>query len=372
MTTQELAVRNGSQAVQQYVAPEDADDYGIPDEELRAPFLAYNAKEGKWTDPITGEITESVRLVLLRRLPPSRIKWNPDLKAPQNERIECRSLDMVYPVDAEQAQAIGAGPSCAECPFSKFELDRNGKPQKSACSEYVNLAVAFADDEEPIPYHVGVKSTGLKAIRKLLQQWKALQVAKRVRGIPGYAIVFELLRGPQTGESALTYYPLAAKMTSDLVPPERWPGLQAFYNVVRGAFIDTTAQVIDDESDIPAGDDGLHVETADELLARLDAEQAPPPSDPEDCHSLPFGDVATGDQLRAMYLIAAKGELTEAQLNEICLEKYGVAPQGLTQAQAGEFITALQDATAPEQPAQTLFDTKPSGDPVDGRKRGNR
>ncbi|HZU75527.1 MAG TPA: hypothetical protein VFA70_02115, partial [Dehalococcoidia bacterium] len=206
----------------------------------------------------------------------SRIKWNPDLKAPPRERIQCRSLDMAMPVDAEQAAAIGAGPTCAQCPFRQFTLDNQGHPQKAACSEYENLAVAFADDEEPIPYHVGVKSTGLKPIRAFLQQWKAVAVAKRARGVPPFAIVFELRRGPQAGEGALTYYPIAARLAGELVPQERWPALAVFQRIIAGIPFDTTAQVVDEEPVPPDGDGGIQILGDDELEWRRDAESTPP------------------------------------------------------------------------------------------------
>ena len=310
MTTEEraLALRQNG-AVTPYTETPEENDYGIDDSELRAPFLQWNGKLGQFLDPITGEISEAVSLVLLRRLPASRICWNPDLDSQQ--KMLCRSLDTVYPVDAEQAKAIGAGPTCDGCVMAQFGTDATGKLTKSRCSEYLNLAVAFADDPEPLPYLLGVKSTGLKPMRKLLQQHSWKRVAKRVKGIPGFAIRFTLSRGDAAGSGAKKYFPLAARLESEMVDESHWPGLAALHKVVSQATIDVTAEIVPDdepESDAPDYGPERHVNTAEETEVFMDKvererrEEAaaaraarptalpfdqPAPSEPEDDHSLP-------------------------------------------------------------------------------------
>lgn len=327
MTTDMTTRQNG--AIAPYVQPEiEEGDFGIPDQELRAPFLPFNGKLGQFTDTITGEVLGAVKLVLLRRLPASRIKWNKDPEAPKDQAIQCRSLDMVYPVDQEQARALGAGPTCAECPFSQFEKDKSGKMVKSACSEYLNLAVAFADDDEPLPYVLGVKSTGIKPIRQLLQQLSWLRVAKKAKKIPGYALVFQLEPGPLAGEGVRKYFPISGRVLSEMVPEERWPGLSALWRVVSQATIDTTAEAtaeaLDEDADPAAQDDdpGVPIETGDELIARMDAE-------------------ARAEQERQ------------------------VEPQSATQ----DWLAADVALGEPDPPVATLFDTAPPRtDPVDSRR----
>lgn len=301
-----LAVRQAAALVER--RDEEEGDFGIPDEELRAPWLKWSGKFGKFTDTVTGEVSESASLVLLRRLPASRIYWNRDTKA--KEKLLCRSIDMVYPVDIEAARQLGAGPTCDGCKFAEFGRDEQGNTTKSPCSEYLNLAVAHADDDEPIPYVLAVRSTSLKPIRKLLQQLSWLRVAKRVKQIPGYALRFKLFAGPIAGTGAEQYFPLAAAVEKEMVDADRLPQFAALWRVVSHSVIDVTAEAVPDSEDEPATDYGPepHVMSADELRAqmndetrqareRMQAQAAArsakvgdlyePESEQEDCHSLP-------------------------------------------------------------------------------------
>jgi hypothetical protein len=251
----------------------DEGDYGIPDEELRPPFLLWNGKLGTFTNTITGEVTESVRLVLLRRLPATRILWNKDLDAQQ--KILCRSADMVYPTDADQAARIGAGPTCEGCRLAEFPVDQNGKTSKSPCSEYLNIAVVLADDDLPLPFLFAAKSTSLRPLRNTLGQLAYLRKAAKVRGIPGYALVFQLSKGSMAGEGARKYFPLKGELVTDRIPEDRWPELSAIWQTVKAAVIDVTPEPDEElEAASGAGDDGPRVMDGAELIRQMD-EEAP-------------------------------------------------------------------------------------------------
>ncbi len=285
MTMQALALRRENGAVQHYEVPAEEEEgaLGLAPEDVRPPFVRFNGQTGEILFTHDGTVNESLDVVVLRKLPDTRVYFNPDLDAP--DKVLCRSADNIVPVDAEQAAAIGAGPACASCPFAQFGKDEKGKTTKAPCSQVLNVAVAVVpagEDDVPIPALMALRSTAIKPMRAVLSQ---LEIQHRATRRPAYSWIVQLAAGERQKDGAKAWYPLAAKVLSERVPDGQLPAYAALWRLMREVTVDVTTEaemaVAPDAGAVREPGDGTAERpySGDELDAELErraADEAPP------------------------------------------------------------------------------------------------
>ncbi len=281
--TQAVEPYRANGAVQRYEAPTDEFDPGLSPDEAKPLRLAWNGRDGQFLDPLTGELTQSIRLVWLRRLPTTRVRFNPNNKAPKEERVLCASDDGLHPRSTAQAAAIDAGgpthDSCLVCPLKDFTKDRYGNTLRPDCAEILNLAVA-SDEPEPVPFLFSLKTLARREMLRVLNV-----VYNKCLGpkLPPFTFVLELSAGPKVTEDNKAYFPLVAKIAGR-VPEERREMYATLYHatgLLSGADLATdAADEYDPEPTREPGDGTAerpwNSEELDAELVRRAAGEAPP------------------------------------------------------------------------------------------------
>lgn len=81
----------------------------------------------------------------------------------------CASDDAIMPRSHEQAAVLSAGPSCGQCPFSRFGANGEAPP----CAEQWNF-LGLTYEEEPIPFLFRVQGLAIRAAKQFIQPfyWK--------------------------------------------------------------------------------------------------------------------------------------------------------------------------------------------------------
>lgn len=244
-----------------YQEPADEFDMGLDPGEARPARLGWNGREGQFTNPLTGEVVDALTAVVLTKLPDTRIMFNPDLKAPKGERVLCRSYDMRNPVDADLATAVGAGPTCAECPFHDFGKDRYGNTVRPPCSPIYTVGIA-TDDDDPAALLFGTKSLSAKTMRQLISTIENLRIGRK---LPPFAYKVELRAGPKVTKENEAYYPLQARVLPERVATDAQSIYANLWRMVRAYDPAAVTPDVDEELEPPV-DDGLNLIDPDSLL----------------------------------------------------------------------------------------------------------
>ena len=291
MTT-ELA-RYAPNGIQTYQEPEEEDgSLGLSEGDVRPPWIRYNGQTGEITFTHDGTINESMDVVMLRKLPSTRVYFNPDDKAPKEQMILCRSNDFQRPIDVSQALKVGAGGefggSCGDCPLRLFTKDENGKNVRPACSEVLNLAVATVpetEDELPIPALMSFRSLSAVTMRAILSQ---LEIQHRTARQPAYAWRVQLMAGPRQKDGMRSWLPLAAKVLPERVDPDLLPAYSELWRLMRSTTIDVTTEaemaVAPDADAAREPDDGSTERpfSGEELDAEIERREAEADLHPDD------------------------------------------------------------------------------------------
>lgn len=256
MTT-EMSRYTANGAVQRYQEPEDEEgSLGLSPDDVKPPFIRFNGMTGQLLFTHDGTVNESMDVAILRKLPDTRILFNPDLDAP--DKVLCRSADALRPVDTAQAAKLGAGGehhnSCQACPFAEFGKDDKGKTTRARCSSVLNVAVAVVpttDDEMPIPALMALRSTAIKPMRAVLSQ---LDIMERTSRPPrrAYSWIVQLAAGDRQKDGTKTWVPLSASVVKgSRIADEDVPIYAALHRLMKHSTIDvaTGAEMAADPDD---------------------------------------------------------------------------------------------------------------------------
>jgi hypothetical protein len=302
---------------------------GLLPEDLQPPRLQFSGKKGEFTLAGMSEALESVLAVPLLKLRNTRVKFSEE---EDSSEIECQSEDSLMPVDQSQAQAIGAGPSCTACPFSKFGRDSKGNAVRPACTEYRNFAMASVPEEgeeEPTPFLFSVKSM---AIKPMMAAMAAVEYRRRKQHKPGYAYVLELKAGSEISQGKRSWYPLEVSVVPEPVPDFLLPLYRAHWQMM--ASLSNRLTLSDEPAEQASFDD----------QPLFDANGNDLPSQrPAATNDKPASDA----QKHAIKSIAKTMGITPDILRGWLLEQVGADLDALTGAQASQAIQQLQaDKTA--------------------------
>jgi hypothetical protein len=326
MVTRTLAPVNATYAAD--------DDFGV---ELRPPRLQFSGKNGtfKLADEDDETATRSVQLVPLRVLTATRMKWSDD---EDSNEVLCRSADGLLPVSQEEAQLIGAGPTCTTCQFGQFVDDGEGGRIKPSCTQFYNMLMATYDNE-PEPVLFSVKSTSIKVARTLMETIARRKQREKVRQ---FSFVVEWARGEKQSRGKQEWYPLTGKILTDRIEGDM---LEAYAELMRetlGIPLDVSpvaaelaGRLADSE---PVFDEHGEIVAATPTLPKpAQARQSPPDAAAAGgWQERP----ATKPQIEA---IARGAQAMDAgTLEEFVRGRYGCLPAELTRRQASELIDALK------------------------------
>jgi hypothetical protein len=277
--TQELTIRRNGGPISTWEPEEEEGSLGLAPSDMRPPWIRFNGQSGELLSTFDGSLETVRRVVLLRKLPDTRVYFNPDLDAPQ--KVLCRSSDMLRPVDVEQARAINAGgpqhDSCLACPFAEFGKDASGKVTKAPCGKALNLAAATvpqSEDELPVPALMSFRSTAIKPVAAALSQ---LEILHRTTKRPAFAWVVELAPGARVRDGAKSYFPLTVKVLPERVPEELLPAYGALWTLMRDLTVDMSVEaenVADPAADTAPDESGVTVMSAEELGSLMDTQEA--------------------------------------------------------------------------------------------------